>query len=63
MVSMNEIMKKMKKDENNDSFKRDKNIVRAVDGKRKSHCVWPKQYFHVCTTIEREREREGERGD
>ena len=35
-----EIMKKMTKNENNDSFMRDKNIVRAVDGKR-SHCVWP----------------------
>ena len=41
-------MKKMTKNENNDSFMRDKNIVRAVDGKRKSHCVWPyyqDQYF------------------
>ena len=36
-------MKKMTKNENNDSFMRDKNIVRAVDGKRKSHCVRPKR--------------------
>ena len=33
----------MTKNENNDSFMRDKNIVRAVDGKRKSHCAWPKK--------------------
>ena len=34
-------MKKMTKNENNDSFMRDKNIMRAVDGKRKSHFAWP----------------------
>ena len=31
----------MTKNENNDSFMRDKNIMRAVDGKRKSHFAWP----------------------
>ena len=34
-------MTKMTKNENNDSFMRDKNIMRAVDGKRKSHFAWP----------------------
>ena len=34
-------MKKMTKNENNDSFMRDKNIVQAVDSKRKSHSVRP----------------------
>ena len=40
--SKHEIMTKMTKNENNDSFMRDKNIMRAVDGKRKSHFAWPK---------------------
>ena len=35
-------MTKMTKNENNDSFMRDKNIMRAVDGKRNSHFAWPK---------------------
>ena len=39
--SKHEIMTKMTKNENNDSFMRDKNIMRAVDGKRKSHFAWP----------------------
>ena len=41
--SKHEIMTKMTKNENNDSFMRDKNIMRAVDGKRKSHFAWPKK--------------------
>ena len=39
--SKHEIMTKMTKNENNDSFMRDKNIMRAVDGKRNSHFAWP----------------------
>ena len=41
--SKHEIMTKMTKNENNDSFMRDKNIMRAVDGKRKSHFAWPNE--------------------
>ena len=35
----------MTKNENNDSFMRLKNIVWAVDGKRKSYCAWPYLFF------------------
>jgi hypothetical protein len=45
-------MTKMTKNENNDSFMRDKNIMRAVDGKRNSHFAWP-NFEHLTMAHER----------
>lgn len=35
----------MSKNENNDAFMRD--IVWAVDGKRKCHCAWPQHFIRI----------------